>query len=95
MSPPTIIWACPLIFLAKRFNTPYYRVLMIPGTSGHELVRQVDVLSRAVEISVDGPGLRKFTPYFLYAALNRGVFCFGAISPAQKQRHATGFNRIS
>ena len=43
-APATIIWACPLIFLAKRFNTPYYRVLMIPGTSGHEFVRQVDVL---------------------------------------------------
>jgi hypothetical protein len=29
-----------------------------------ESVRQVDVLSRAVEISADGPGLQKFTPHF-------------------------------
>jgi hypothetical protein len=41
-------------------------------------------LSRAVEISADRPGLQKFAPHFLYATLNPGVFCFGAISPAQK-----------
>jgi hypothetical protein len=71
-----------LIFLAKRFNTAYYLFLMNRRTSGHVLARQVDVLSRAVEISADGPGLQKFAPHFLYATANRGVFCFGAISPA-------------
>jgi hypothetical protein len=91
-----VIIALPsLIFVAKRFNTAYYRLLMNRLRPGNESVRQVDVLSRAVEISADRPRLQKFAPHFLYATLNRGVFCFGAISPAQKQRHATGFNRIS
>ena len=82
-----------LIFLANRFNTPYYRVLIPRCMSGDEFVRQVDVLSRAVEISVEGPGLRKFAPHFLYAVPNRGVFRFGAISSTR--RDATEFHRLS
>jgi hypothetical protein len=54
-----------LIFLAKRFNTPYYSGRMNRLRSGHELVWQVDVLSRAVEISADGLGLPKFAPLCL------------------------------
>jgi len=60
--------------------------------SGHAFVKQVDVLSRAVEISADGPGLQKFAPHFLYAALNRGVFCFGAIfSGTERRKTQPGF----
>jgi len=55
---------------------------------GFEYARQVDVLSRAVD-ERRRSRLRKFTQHFLYAALNRGVFRFGAISPAQRR------NRVS
>jgi hypothetical protein len=58
---------------------------MSPEHRGNESVRQVDVLSGAVQISVDASGLQEFTPHFLYAALNRGVFCFGAMYPAQRR----------
>lgn len=73
-----------LILLANRFNTPYYRGLIPDLVPGSEFVRQVDVLSTAVEISVEGPGLRKFAPHFLYAVAHRGVFCFAPISPTLK-----------
>ena len=68
-----------LIFLAKRFNTAYYLwLLMNRCIPGHEFVRQVDVLSRAVEISAEGPGSRSSRRIFSTRRRTRGVFCFGA-----------------
>jgi hypothetical protein len=57
-----------LILLVKRFSCAYDRLLIARRKPGDEMLQQVDVLSSAVKISVEGPGLREFAPQCLYAA---------------------------
>ncbi len=60
--------------------------------SGRAFVKQVDVLSRAVEISADGPGLQKFAPHFLYAAGIEESFALGQfLRHRETQPGFTGF----
>ena len=53
-------------------------------------VRQVDVLSRAVEISADGPGLQKFAPHFRHTwRRTEESFALGHFSGTERR------NRVS
>lgn len=83
----------PLIFLVKRFNSPYYLLLMYRRKPVHELEKQVDVLSRAVEISTDGPELQESAPHFLRRADPRGLLLWGKF--LRTQRDATEFYQVS
>jgi hypothetical protein len=58
---------------------------------GHELANQVDVLSRAVEISADGRAPEVRAAFSSRAAEPRSLLLWGKVSSAQAQRDTTAF----